>query len=136
VRHDDERGAVTAFFVVIALALFVMAGFVVDGGRAITARTAAEEDAAQAARAGAEQLSLDAVRQGTISVDPESATLATRHFLSELGRSGEVSVSNSTVGVTVDVVEPTLILGVVGIRNFRFAVHAAATNVHGVASAE
>lgn len=132
----EEGGALTAFVVVLAFALFVLAGLVVDGGRAITVRTSAEGEAAQAARAGAAQLSVEAVRDGTISLAPGPAAQAAQRYLDAVGRSGAVTVTGTTVGVTVRVVEPTVILGVVGIDDLSFSVHATATDVHGVAGGD
>ena len=127
-----EDGALTAFVAVIALALFVLAGLVVDGGRAVTARTAAEGDAEQAARAGAAQLSVEAVRQGVFTLAPEVATEAAARYLAQVGRTGVVTMSGSTVDVRIDVVEPTVVLGIVGVHDLRFTVRASATDVHGV----
>ena len=47
----DERGQVTAFVVVIIVALLAMAGLVIDGGSALAAKRRAINEADSAARA-------------------------------------------------------------------------------------
>jgi hypothetical protein len=89
-------------------------------------------DAQQAARAGAGQLSVDALRSGQIEIDPVSAIRAADSFLVSVGQSGETSVIGQTVTVHITGNEPTVILGIVGIKSFGISVTASATDVHGV----
>ncbi|MGD0638515.1 MAG: hypothetical protein ABSA72_10805, partial [Nitrososphaerales archaeon] len=70
-----------AFVAVLALALLVLLGLVVDGGRAAAAKDAAQADAEQAARFGADQLSVSAARAGEITLDTQTSTTAALKFL-------------------------------------------------------
>jgi len=55
---ESESGMVTAFVVVFTLALLVMAGLVLDGGLALSAKVQAIDDAQAAARAGAQAIDI------------------------------------------------------------------------------
>jgi hypothetical protein len=61
---DVEQGVITAFVVVIGVALMLFAGLVYDGGMALRAKVDAVDEASAAARAGAQQLDLTALRDG------------------------------------------------------------------------
>ena len=128
-----ENGSLTAFVAVLALALFVLVGLVVDGGRAIAAHRQAIDVAEQAARAGAEQLSLDSLRSnGSVTVDPAAAAQAAEQFLAVAGQQGTVLIAGQSVTVEIHLQSPTSILGIVGISSIPVSASATATNVHGV----
>lgn len=114
--RSEERGQVTAFVVGIAGALLLLAGLVVDGGRAISARLQALDDAQQAARIGAEMLSPSSLRGGGSVLDPTAATAAAQAFLTAAGTSGHVTVNGSQVDVTVTTTVQTPILGIVNVH--------------------
>ncbi|MEU6713205.1 pilus assembly protein TadG-related protein [Nonomuraea sp. NPDC046802] len=57
-----ERGSMSVFTVLFSVAVFLLAGLLVDGGSAINARLRAADVAEQAARAGADQLDVDHLR--------------------------------------------------------------------------
>lgn len=122
----------SVFTVVLAVALFALVGLVVDVGRAIAARCAAIDQAEQAARAGADQLSVSAIRSGQISLDPAAAIAAADSYLGALGDSGSTRVTGDVVTVTIEGSEPTVMLGIVGIRQISISAVASATDVHGV----
>jgi len=128
----DEAGSLTAFVAVLSLSLFVLVGIVVDAGRAIAARSAAMTEAQQAARAGAGQISVDALRSGQIEIDPGAAVLAADEFLASVGQLGTASVVGQTVTVHIASTESTAILGIIGINAITVSVTASATYVHGV----
>lgn len=82
VRPGDDRGQVTAFVVVFAVALVFMVGLVVDGGRLLSAHREARDVADSAARAGAQAISDDAVRAGRrVVLDPAAARTEACDFL-------------------------------------------------------
>lgn len=58
-----ERGAISAMVVTLVVMLFMLAGLVIDGGLAINARQRIYDDAEQAARAAANQIDIDALRE-------------------------------------------------------------------------
>lgn len=114
-----ESGMVTAFVVVFTLALLVMAGLVLDGGLALSAKVQAIDDAQAAARAGAQAIDVPLYRAtGEIALDPSEASADAEAFLSRAGRTGTVSVAGDQVTVTVTITQPTQILSVVGVEHF------------------
>jgi Flp pilus assembly protein TadG len=121
------------FVAVFALALLALTGLVVDGGRALAARAMAMDEATEAARAGAGQLSVAELRMGRISIDPAAATVAAERYLARIGQRGTATVAGQTVSVHVETQAPTVILGMFGIDQIGVSVTARATNVHGVA---
>jgi Flp pilus assembly protein TadG len=129
--HSD-KGSFTAFMAVFCVALFVLIGLVVDAGRAIAARSAAMAEAEQAARAGAGQLSVGALRAGQVEIDPVAAVQAADAYLEAVGQPGSASVVGQVVTVHISTDEPTVILGIVGINRIVVSVTASAVNVHGV----
>ncbi len=110
-RGHTERGAVSTFLAVIALALLMAAGLAVDGGRKIGALREASHVAESAARAGAQAVDPDAFRgTGTIHLNPAEATRLASEYLAAVGHSGEIAAEGDTVTVTVTLtVEPVLL---------------------------
>lgn len=127
-----DAGSLSVFVAVLAVALFALVGLVIDAGRAVSARRAATDEAEQAARAGAGQLSIDALRSGQISVDVTAAVRAANAYLVAVGQTGTVAVVGNTVTVRIEEVEPTVMLGIVGIHRIGISASASATSVHGV----
>lgn len=107
----DERGSMTAFVAVVAIALVLVAGMAYDGGQVIRAHNAARNDAERAARAGAQQIDLDHLRAtNEPRLDPAAAEAAAVDYLEQVGVRGTATVSDSSVTVTVTAVQPMLIL--------------------------
>jgi len=123
---------VSAFLAFFGVALFALVGLVVDGGRALAARRQAIDVAEQAARTGADQLSVDSLRNGSYVVDPTAAAIAVDDELRVAGMSGTVSVSGDEVIVSVHTVTRTTILGIVGLRAISVSGTATAVDLHGV----
>ena len=128
----SERGSISVFLAVFALALFALVGLVVDGGRVLAARSAAMDDAAQAARVGAGQLSVNGLRSGQVTIDSSAAASAAEQYLLRVGQTGTAVVIGQSVVIRISTTEPTVILGLVGINSMTVSVTASATNVHGV----
>ncbi len=133
VRSPDQQGAVTAFVLLLLVALVALMGLVVDGGSAFTARQAATDEAEQAARAGAGALSVDALRSGSLQVDPSEAVVAAEAFAEAAGHPATASVTDSIVTVHIQYRIPTEVLGIVGISTLPVSATASATDVQGVA---
>ncbi|PSK89942.1 putative Flp pilus-assembly TadE/G-like protein [Murinocardiopsis flavida] len=97
----DDRGQVTAFVVIIALALVLLLALVLEGGAALGARSRALSLAQEAARAGAQQIDLDAYRAGDdITLDTDAAAQAAKDFLHRSGAEGTAYVEGDTVTAT------------------------------------
>jgi Flp pilus assembly protein TadG len=65
----DERGSFTFIVVFWALMTMLLGGLVIDGGLAITERQRIGDIAEQAARAAADDLNQDQLRQGNYALD-------------------------------------------------------------------
>lgn len=115
-NDDSELGSLTLFAIVIAFALFLLGGLVVDGGEKLTAARRASDVAEQAARAGAQSVSITSLREsGRLAVDPAAARSAALAYLADSGERGTVQVDGDVITVTTTVTRPTVILGIVGI---------------------
>jgi Flp pilus assembly protein TadG len=118
VKRDDRGSASIWAILVIAGAFTVLLGLVVDGGRVIDERVGASRAAAQAARAGADALSVVSVRNGRDAIDAEAARARAQNYLRRAGMDGIVSVSGDRVTVRVTGESKNQILGVIGVASF------------------
>ena len=115
-RCQGERGTVTAFIVIFAVALLAVAGLVVDGGYMLAGRRAAYDEAAAAARAGAQAIDENALRRGgVVVVDPDAARQRVADYLARKGHDGTVDVNGDTVTVHIRVTQRLTILGLFGV---------------------
>lgn len=113
-RRDDD-GSASVFVLGLVVAMMVLAGLVVDGGRAVDARATAADEAEQAARAGAQQLDLTRLRDtGDVRIDAPAAQDAARAFLADRGYDDvDVVADAERVVVTVRRQVPTQLLTLV-----------------------
>ena len=111
---NSDRGVVTAFALGLVLAFVVLAGLAVDSGRLVAAHVTAGDHAENAARAGAQEVTL--VRLGWRLVDPRRATATARAYLDAHGLDGDVTADFRGVTVTVRVRQATTLLRLVGIQ--------------------
>jgi Putative Flp pilus-assembly TadE/G-like len=133
-RMREEGASVTAFAVLLLLALFVLMGMVLDGGSQVSARQSAVDEAEQAARAGAGALSVAALRSGSVQLNDRQAIAAAEAFTVASGHPGSATVVGQTVTVHVQYRVPTAILGIVGITTLPVSASASAVDVSGVTS--
>src|SRR6266540_1331100 len=100
-RCRDDRGSATGWALLTVLVVALLAGAVLDGGDAMAARVQALDIAQQAARSGANQLDLAALRtSGLVRFDPVAAETAARQFLAEAGATGTVTATAHAVPAT------------------------------------
>jgi Flp pilus assembly protein TadG len=118
-RLRGDQGAATAWAILMVAVVGLLCGAVLDGGNAMAAKVAALDIAQQAARAGANALDLNALREaGLIRLDPAAADAAARRFLDDSGvgpADSAVAATPAEVTVTVTRTEPTLLLHAVGV---------------------
>lgn len=132
-----DRGAVMFWVVPIMVGLIAMAGLIVDGGNAISARQRAEDVSQQAARAGADALSPTALHNsdpGDLSADPGAARAAAQRVLDTAGvtiTSPTVVINGDSVTVSVTVHEKTQILSAFGLTDISGSASSTATALHG-----
>lgn len=113
VNSSSEVGSASAFVAVIATALVMVAGMVYDGGQVLAAHATARDLAANAARAGAQEIDLDTLRaSGRAEVERARAIAAVAGYLSEVDAEAEsiVEVNRSSVTVSVVLHQPMAIL--------------------------
>ena len=128
----DQGGSISAFVVLLLVVLVVLLGLVVDGGSALSARQAAADEAEQAARAGAGALSVQALRSGSLQLDPAAAVAAAESFAAAAGHPGTATVSQGVVTVVIHFRVATEVLGIVGIRSLPVSAVASAADLQGV----
>jgi hypothetical protein len=132
VRRRSERGQIIAFLVAITAGFIAIAGLVDDGGRALSGRVRALDEAQAAARAGAQYINLTLLREdGSVELDAAAAVQAADQYLSTVGDAGAVTVSGNSVHVTVTVNVPTQILGAFGLTNLTVSAQGDATAEQG-----
>lgn len=68
-RHDIERGVITAMFAVLAVFLLLIVSLVAEGGRKLANLSQAEDIAAEAARSAAATLDLEQIAAGVAAID-------------------------------------------------------------------
>ena len=129
---EDEAGMVTAFVVIFTLALLVMAGLVLDGGLALSAKVQAIDGAQAAARAGAQAIDIPLYRStGQITLDPTQAAADAEAYLAQSGHTGTVTVNGEQVTVTVTISQPTQLLSLVGVTHITVSGSGTATAEQG-----
>jgi hypothetical protein len=98
----NDDGAVTGFVAVLAAALLMVTGMVVDGGRSLATGMDARRLAASAARAGAQEIDVARLRAGAPPVlHRTEAARAAQDFLAAAGATGDVHVEDTLITVTV-----------------------------------
>jgi Flp pilus assembly protein TadG len=121
-RAHREAGSATVFVIGFALVLVAFAGLVVDGGLALNARQRVSDDVEQAARAGAQNLDLDRLRNdGVVVIDPGKAADAANSFLAVRGYPRdriEVDANAEQVTVRATIVRPTVLLSLININQY------------------
>ena len=134
IRHDPDRGSITAYLLIMTVALVVLAGLVLDGGAALTAHGTAADTAQQAARAGADALDEQSLRAGTpagLTTNPAAAREAAVAVLAAADVTGDITVTGTAVTVTARATTPTAILAIVGINQVGGTATATAIPLHG-----
>ena len=134
VQHDPDRGSITAYLLIMTVALVVLAGLVLDGGAALTAHGTAADTAQQAARAGADALdeqSLRASAPAGLTTNPAAAREAAARVLAAADVTGDITVTATAVTVTARATKPTAILAIVGIDQVGGTATATAIPLHG-----
>ena len=117
-RRRCEQGYILAFVVVLAAGLLGFAGLADDGGRALSARLRAMDEAQAAARAASERVDLPTFHAtGRLVLAHDAAVVAAQQYLAATGDAGTVAVNGDLVQVTVTITVPTHILSVMDIRS-------------------
>lgn len=136
VARGRDRGTIALYTVLFTPIVFVLAGLLVDGGLAIHARQRAADMAEQAARAGANQIDADRLREtGEPVLDPGRARTAACDLLASY--QDQVSASHcdadeQEVAVSVQITVRPQLLGIIpGFSEFQLTSGATARPVTG-----
>src|SRR5690625_7233992 len=78
--RDDQSGSVTPLVLIVTIALFMLAGLVIEGGRHLSSRSRAFAYAQEASRAGAQTVRLDG---DVASLDRDQDVRAGERFCSD-----------------------------------------------------
>lgn len=100
-QHRDT-GSVALFIAMLVPVILLATGLVYDYSAKIAAHSHAQAAAQEAARAGAQALTGDAITGQGGDVDPTRALAAAQAYLAGAGISGAVSINGGDVTVTVD----------------------------------
>ena len=116
-RLAGERGSVSIWIATSGLVMIVLVGLAVDLGGQVHAQQHARDVAAQAARAGGQQLQAPlAVRGVAARADPVRAVAAARTYLAAADVAGRASLrGGDTIVVTTTATYETRFLGLIGI---------------------
>ncbi|MFE5309866.1 pilus assembly protein TadG-related protein [Isoptericola sp. NPDC056578] len=116
-NDDPERGSVSTWVAITALAMMLFVGIAVDFNGQVHTLQRARDVAAQAARAGGQEIvGSRAMRGHGVSADPVAARNAAQDYLAAAGVRGTVNVVNGTrLVVTVNDRYDTKILSIVGV---------------------
>ena len=131
----DEQGIVSLMVVVFLPALLLIIGLTYDGGQVLAAKVQAQNEAAEAARAGSGQLAAASRDATGATVDPNAAVAAADAYLASTGHQGQVSVNGTVVTVTVSFDKPLLILSVAGVGSVHVVETASSDAVAGISGA-
>lgn len=114
----DEHGSITVWLALASFAMIFLLGLAVDLGGQVHAHERAHDLAAQAARAGGEEVEGGPAIQGRdLAINPAAARAAARRYLDDAGVEGSVEVTNgNTITVTVQDHYDPQFLGLIGIN--------------------
>lgn len=137
-RLHDERGSVSVWLALAAVALVLCVGIAVDLGGQVHAQQRARGIAAQAARtAGEEVAAAQAIRGQTPTVDVAAAKRAASAYLAQAGVNGNVTVrSGNVLDVTVTDTYAPMFLSSIGVGTLTVTGHSSARLVRAVQGTE
>lgn len=116
-RRLNERGSISIWVVTATIVMMTLVGLAVDLGGQVHAQQRAHDVAAQAARAGGQQVqAAPAVEGRYVALDTAAARRAAEQYLAAAGVEGTVTITGGTTLVVrvTDIYEPTF-LSMVGI---------------------
>ena len=137
-RRHNERGSISIWVVTATIVMMTLVGLAVDLGGQVHAQQRAHDVAAQAARAGGQQVeAAPAVEGRYIALDAAAARRAAEQYLAAAGVGGTVTITGGTTLVVhvTDTYEPTF-LSMVGIGDLTVTGDASARLIRTTGGAE
>ena len=118
-RGADERGSITIWLALSSFVMVFLVGLAVDLGGQVHTQQRGHDLAAQAARAGGEELQASRAIQGrALAIDAATARAAAQRYLAAAGVHGTARVTGGdTLTVTVRDTYQTKFLGLIGITH-------------------
>lgn len=114
--RTDERGSVSLLLAVLAMAVLIAVGLVVDGGQKLRSTQRADDAAAEAARAAVQAVQpARTVRGLPPRTDPAGARSAAQAYLHAAGVTGSVSVTGQRVRVSTTLSFTPTFLSLIGL---------------------
>jgi Flp pilus assembly protein TadG len=114
----DERGSISIWLALSSFVMIFLVGLAVDLGGQVHAQQRGHDLAAQAARAGGEEVQVaPAIEGSAVTIDVTNARAAAEHYLSAAGVTGTATVTGDTLTVTVHDSYQTKFLGLIGINH-------------------
>lgn len=136
--RGDERGSVTLWMATASLVMMVLVGLAVDLDGQVHTQQRAHDIAAQAARAGGQEVQAAPAIQGRyVQIDTTAARAAAQRYLAAAGVVGVVSITGGdTIAVTVrDHYDPRF-LGLLGISRLHVTGAASARLIRSLGGTE
>ena len=104
-RPRDERGSISIWLVTSSFVMMMLVGLAVDLGGQVHTQQRAHDVAAQAARAGGQQVQAAPAIEGRyLAVDTAAARIAAKRYLEAANVAGTVSISGGNT-ITVNVTD-------------------------------
>ena len=104
-RDPDERGSISIWMVTSSFVMMMLVGLAVDLGGQVHAKQRAHDVAAQAARAGGQQVqAAPAIEGNFLAIDTAAARRAAEEYLAAAHVSGTVTITGGDT-ITVDVTD-------------------------------
>lgn len=138
VRIRDERGSISIWLALATFVMMILIGLAVDLGGQVHAKQRADDIAAQAARAGGEQVqAAPAVEGQYLAIDTAEARTAAQDYLTASGVIGTVTITNGNT-ITVDVTDTYVpkFLSIIGINHLTVTGKASARLIRSLGGTE
>ena len=118
-RYAGQRGSISVWLALSSFAMVFLVGLAVDLGGQVHAQQRGHDLAAQAARAGGEEVQAGPAIEGrALAVDAVNARAAAQQYLRAAGVTGTVGVTGGvTLTVTVHDSYQTKFLGLIGVTD-------------------
>jgi hypothetical protein len=136
--RGGERGSVSSWLITGAFVMILGVGIAVDLTGQVHAQARANDIAFEAARAGAQQLDIEAAIVGDSAnrIDAYQASVAVNRYLAATEVQGETRVRGDVVVVDTRTVYRTKFLSLIGLNQMPARGHGEARAVHAVGGAE
>lgn len=132
-RHERERGSISIWLALASFVMIVLVGLAVDLTGQVQAQQNAHDIAAQAARAGSQEINPAlAIRGIDTKINPVQARKAAQIYLDLSGVQGKAKISNGghTLIVTTSDTYDTKFLSIIGLNTMQVSGRAEARIAH------